>query len=260
MKIPYYQVDVFTNTRFRGNPAGVCLLPGDWLDTALMQNIAAENNLSETAFVVQKGDLFELRWFTPQLEMDLCGHATVAPAHVLFKEIGYGAHEIVFNTPSGEVAVSRSGDQLILDFPSREPLTCDAPADLDAVMGSMPQQVLRSRDLLLVYENESRVRAIAPDFRAMAQWDCLGVIVTSPGDEADFVSRFFAPKAGVNEDPVTGSAHCTLIPYWADKLGKDRLHALQVSRRGGELFCRYAGQRVKIGGNALTYLRGELEV
>lgn len=260
MKIPYYQVDVFTNTQFKGNPAGVCLLQDGWPEDSIMQDIAAENNLSETAFVVQKGERFELRWFTPELEMDLCGHATVAPAHVLFREIQYGAHEIVFHTNSGAVAVSRMGELLELDFPSRNPVPCEPPADLDSVMGIPPEQMLRSRDYFLVYGSESDVRRLHPDFRAMANWDCIGVIVTAPGDEVDFVSRFFAPRAGVNEDPVTGSAHCSLIPYWANRLAKDRLHALQVSRRGGELFCRNAGERVRIGGHAVTYSRGELEI
>ncbi len=260
MKIPYYHVDVFTSSLFKGNPAGVCMLQDSWLEDDLMQNIAAENKHAETAFVIQRGEFFGLRWFTPELEIDLCGHATVSPAHVLFNEMDYGAHEIHFETKSGQVSVSRSGSQLILDFPSRPPVEMDAPGNLKSVLGEKPVEVLRDRDFLIVFEDEKTVRAINPDFLAMKQWDCLGVIVTAPGDKVDFISRFFAPLAGVDEDPATGSAHCTLIPYWARRLKKKRLHGLQVSQRGGEFFCRDAGDRVKIGGNALTYLRGELEV
>jgi PhzF family phenazine biosynthesis protein len=262
MNIPYYQIDVFTDVAFRGNPAGVCLLSGDWLPDEVMQSMAAEHNLSETAFVLQREDWFGLRWFTPTVEVDLCGHATLAPAHVLFSEIQYGAHEIHFETLSGRVSVARNSGRLILDFPSRPPKSFDAPSNLDKVMGRTPTEVLSARDFFLVYDKESEVRDLAPDFRAMLGWNCLGVIVTAPGDdpEVDFVSRFFAPRAGIDEDPVTGSAHCTLIPYWAERLEKVNMRAQQISRRGGELFCRDAGDRVKIGGHAVTYLRGEIGV
>lgn len=225
-----------------------------------MQNIAAENNLSETAFVVQDGETFRLRWFTPTVEMDLCGHATVAPAHVLFNELQYGVHEIPFETASGPVSVARDKGLLVLDFPSRPAVECQNPADVEKVLSCAPQACLQSRDYLFVFNDESEVRSLRPDFQAMSTWDTLGVIVTAPGDSVDFVSRFFAPGAGVDEDPVTGSAHCTLIPYWAGRLGKDRLHARQVSARGGELFCRNAGKRVKIGGRAVTYFKGEITI
>ncbi len=260
MKIPYYQVDVFSDRLFKGNPAGVCLLPSGWLSREVMQSIAFENNLSETAFVVKQGDGFGLRWFTPSIEVDLCGHATVAPAHVLFAEIGLNADRIEFETKSGIVSVAKGKDTLILDFPSRAPTQCENPTELEKVLGKMPSEVWRSRDYLIVFEDEDDVRSVNPDFERMRQWDCLGVIVTAPGKSADFVSRFFAPAAGVNEDPVTGSAHSTLIPYWAKRLGKKDLHALQLSLRGGELFCQDDGDRVKIGGRAITYFRGEIEL
>jgi PhzF family phenazine biosynthesis protein len=260
MKIPYYHVDVFSGNLFEGNPAGVCLLPDGWLPDETLQNIAAENNLSETAFVVQEGGTFKLRWFTPTVEMDLCGHATVAPAHVLFNELQFGAHEISFETASGPVSVARDKGLLVLDFPSRPAVECSSPEDAEKILSRAPQACLKSRDYLFVFKNESEVRSLSPDFQSMEKWDTLGVIVTAPGDTADFVSRFFAPGAGVNEDPVTGSAHCTLIPYWAERLGKDRLDARQVSARGGQLSCRQAGERVKIGGTAVTYLQGELTI
>lgn len=261
MKIPYYQVDVFTDQLFKGNPAGVCLLPSGWLAAELMQQIAFENNLSETAFVVRRGNAFELRWFTPTVEVDLCGHATVAPAHVLFKETGLDGNLIEFATKSsGIVSVERKGDKLILDFPSRPPVTCEAPSELEKILGKKPAEIWRSRDYLMVFDNEDDILNISPDFIRMLNWDCLGVIITAPGKTADFVSRFFAPRAGVNEDPVTGSSHSTLIPYWAKRLKKTDLHSLQLSARGGELFCQDAGDRVKIGGKAVTYLRGEINI
>ena len=261
MNIPYYQVDVFTNQLFRGNPAGVCLLPAGWLADDLMQSIAFENNLSETAFVMQQGDRFGLRWFTPALEMDLCGHATVAPAHVLMDEIGLDAQSITFETRSGPVTVTKQQDTLVLDFPSRPPQLCEPPesaGQLEAALGKTPVEVRRSRDYFFVYEHEKDIRTLNPDFELLRAWDSLGIIVTAAGDSVDFVSRFFAPAAGVNEDPVTGSAHASLIPYWAERLGKSQLHALQLSARGGELFCEHAEPRVKIGGRALTYFHGEI--
>jgi len=260
MRIPYYQIDVFTKHLFKGNPAGVCLLPSGWLPDEVMQNIAFENNQSETAFVVEQGDVYGLRWFTPSLEMDLCGHATVAPAHVLFTEIGLGVDRIVFETRSGQVSVVRETERLVLDFPSRPPAACESPAELERALGKTPVEVLRSRDYLMVFQNEDDVRNMHPDFGLLWKWDCLGVIVTAPGEKVDFVSRFFAPDVGVNEDPVTGSAHSTLIPYWSKRLKKKDLHALQLSARGGELFCRDDGDRVKIKGQAVTYLRGEIDV
>lgn len=260
MQIPYFQVDVFTRKPFGGNPAGVCLLPGDWLPDPVMQAIAFENHLSETAFVTRRGDGWGLRWFTPEIEMDLCGHATVAPAHVLIHETKQVENAVTFETRSGPVSVTRNGDVLILDFPARPPAPTVAPANLMEAMGARPETCLKSRDYLLVYDREETVRRLNPDFRLLKAWDALGIIVTAPGDTADFVSRFFAPAAGVDEDPVTGSAHATLIPYWASRLGKSRLQARQISRRGGELLCEQAGERVLIGGHAVTWFRGSIEL
>lgn len=258
MQIPYYQVDVFSDRLFKGNPAGVCLLPSGWLPSEIMQNIAFENNLSETAFVAKYGDNYGLRWFTPALEVDLCGHATLAPAHILFTEMRLNVAKILFETKSGIVSVEQENDKLILDFPSRPPQNVACPDRVEEAFGSMPREVWRSRDYLMVFDNEDIIQNMNPDFGLISKWDCLGVIVTAPGKSVDFVSRFFAPKAGVNEDPVTGSAHSTLIPYWASHLNKKDLHALQLSSRGGELFCQDAGDRVKIGARAITYFRGEI--
>jgi PhzF family phenazine biosynthesis protein len=259
MSIPYYQVDAFTSSLFTGNPAGVCLL-ADWLPDSVLQSIAAENNLAETAFVVQRDVFFDLRWFTPSLEMDLCGHATLAPAHVIFRHLGYRGSTIRFQTRSGELAVSRSEDFLTLDFPARPASICDTPTDLRDGLGATPTTTAKARDYLAVFETEQAVRSLQPDMAALMRLDCLGIIATAPGERSDFVSRFFAPRAGVPEDPVTGSAHCTLIPYWAERLGRPTLRALQVSPRGGELFCEHRGERVGIGGRAVTYSSGFLHV
>jgi PhzF family phenazine biosynthesis protein len=259
MKIPYYEVAAFTSKPFGGNPAGVCLLPA-WLPDATLQNIAAENNLSETAFLVPRGEDFDLRWFTPETEVDLCGHATLASAFVLFTEAGFKGDMLRFHSQSGVLSISRAGGVLELDFPSRPPQPCAVPDALIRGLGKTPRQVLKSRDYFAVFDSEADVRSLEPDFALLATLDALGIIVTARGSDCDFVSRFFAPGAGVPEDPVTGSAHCTLIPYWAGRLGKTQLFARQVSKRGGELFCRLAGERVRIGGKAVLYLRGEIEL
>ncbi|MFH1965614.1 MAG: PhzF family phenazine biosynthesis protein [Acidobacteriota bacterium] len=258
MKLPYYHVDAFTDRLFRGNPAGVILLSSGWLPEQVMQKIAYENNLSETAFIIEDGEDFGLRWFTPTIEVDLCGHATVAAAHVLFNEIGHKQDQIRFQTKSGIVSVERREKTLVLDFPSRPPVKCSCPLGPARILGKKPAEVRKSRDYLFVFNEEEDILNMTPDFVSMKNWECLGVIVTAPGKTADFVSRFFAPRAGVNEDPVTGSAHSTLIPYWAERLRKTSLKALQLSERGGELFCQEAGKRVKIGGRAITYLSGEI--
>jgi predicted PhzF superfamily epimerase YddE/YHI9 len=257
MKIPCYIVDAFTGEVFRGNPAAVCPLPS-WLPDATLQNIAAENNLSETAFIVPRRNEFELRWFTPTVEMDLCGHATLAAAFVLFTEQQFSGNEIRFHSRSGILTVVRGGEILMLDFPSRPPQPCGIPDTLVRGLGCQPKQVFKSRDYLAMFDTVEEVRSLKPDFAALKTLDCLGIIVTARGDDCDFVSRFFAPAAGVDEDPVTGSAHCTLIPYWVQRLGKNKLFARQISRRGGELFCELAGDRVHIGGKAVLYLRGEI--
>ena len=259
MNIPYYQVDAFTDSVFGGNPAGVCLLDA-WLPDALLQNIGAENNLSETAFLVKSGSDYELRWFTPEIEVDLCGHATLASAHVLFADIDPTLTEITFHTRSGQLRVTRDGDLLAMDFPSRPPEAVEASTALLEGLGAAPAAVLRSRDYMVVYDSEEAVRNLSPVFARFLELETLGVIATAPGTDADFVSRFFAPKAGIDEDPVTGSAHCTLIPYWADRLGKSDLVARQVSARGGLLFCRNEGERVRIAGRAATFLTGEITV
>lgn len=260
LKLPYYQVDAFTDHLFRGNPAGVCLLPSGWLPDPVMQKIAHENNLSETAFVSKEQEGFDLRWFTPRVEVDLCGHATLAAAHVLFTETEQKSSLVSFSTRSGEVTVERTETALVLDFPSRPAARCSAPLGAARAMGKKPAEILKARDYLFVYGAEEDIRELNPDFSSMMKWECLGVIATAPGDSVDFVSRFFAPRAGVDEDPVTGSAHSTLIPYWAERLQKSSLKALQLSQRGGEIFCQDAGERVKIGGRSITYLRGEIEV
>ncbi|MEY5069696.1 MAG: hypothetical protein RLZ47_1558 [Bacteroidota bacterium] len=259
MNLPIYQVDAFTNQLFGGNPAAVCPLK-EWLPAATMLQIAKENNLAETAFFISKGDDYELRWFTPEIEIDLCGHATLATAHVIFTQLGVQGETIYFHTlQAGTLSVSRQGDLYTLDFPSRVPETASLPEGLTAALGGpMPKQVLKSRDFFLVYENEAEIVSLNPDFSELNKIDAIGFIVTAPGTNSDFVSRFFAPKVGINEDPVTGSAHCNLIPFWAHQLGKNQLHAFQLSERRGELWCELKGDRVLMSGNAVTYLKGEI--
>jgi len=259
MKIPLYQIGAFTNTLFAGNPAAVCLLQ-DWLDDETLQSIAAENNLSETAFFVSQGDHYDLRWFTPTVEVDLCGHATLASAHVIFHFLDAAAVVVRFQTRSGLLTVEREGDLLAMQFPSRPGNPVQCPDSLIRGLGIEPDEVFFSRDYLAVFSSEETMKSIQPDMNELTRLDGLGVIVTAPGHRCDFVSRFFAPKAGVPEDPVTGSAHCTLIPYWAERLGKKELHALQVSQRGGELFCADLGEAVKIAGHAVTYLEGSISL
>ena len=259
MNILLYQVDAFTDHVFGGNPAAVCPLES-WLSDREMQAIAAENNLAETAFFVRNGERYDLRWFTPAVEMDLCGHATLASAYVLFQHLGETENRVVFHTRSGELAVEQNGDQLVMNFPSRPPEAVEAPAILREALGNEPQEILASRDYFVVYGSEAEVRTLHPDLEALKHLDRFAVIVTAPGDSCDFVSRFFAPGAGVPEDPVTGSAHCTLIPYWANRLNKHVLHARQVSKRGGELFCELQGDRVEIAGRAVLYMTGTITI
>ena len=259
MKYDIYQIDAFTNVAFKGNPAAV--VPFDaWPADSVMQNIALENNLAETAFFIPNGDSFDLRWFTPTVEMDLCGHATLATAYLLFEILGTDKKILRFQTRSGELTVEKAGDRYVMDFPSRPASPAEAPDGLFEAIGAEPKEVLKSRDYLLVFESEEQVKAIKPNFEALSAVDAHGVIVTAKGNSSDFVSRFFAPAVGVAEDPVTGSTHCTLIPYWAEKLGKNELFARQVSQRGGELFCELRGDRVRIGGHAALYLKGEIYI
>ena len=258
MPIPVYQVDAFTDRVFGGNPAAICPLD-EWLPDATLQAIAAEHNLSETAYLRRAASgRYDLRWFTPGVEVDLCGHATLAAALVVLDHLEPGRTEVAFDTRSGLLTVRRSRDRLAMDFPSRPPAPCQPPAELAAGLGRAPQAILQSRDFLAVYATEDEVRALSPDMALLKRVPSLGVIATAPGDKVDFVSRFFAPAAGVDEDPVTGSAHSTLIPYWSSRLGKPHLHALQVSRRGGELWCTDRGDRVEIAGQAVLYARGTI--
>jgi PhzF family phenazine biosynthesis protein len=260
MKLDIYQVDAFAKEVFKGNPAAICPLD-EWLDAELMQKIALENNLSETAFFVKKDNIYEIRWFTPTFEIDLCGHATLASAFVIFEILKAEENLVKFHShKSGELKVEKNGDILTLDFPSRPVAKCDAPEGLIEAIGKEPKEVLKARDYFLVYENEQEVLEIAPNFSKLLEVDAHGFIVTAKGDSSDFVSRFFAPEVGVFEDPVTGSSHCNLIPYWAEKLGKNEMFARQISQRGGELFCELKNDRVKIGGNAVLYLKGEIYV
>lgn len=257
--IPVYQIDAFASEIFSGNPAAVCLL-SRWLDDATMQGIAAENNLAETAFVVPSDGAYELRWFTPITEVDLCGHATLACAHLLLNVLGRCRNEVSFDTRSGRLDVARNGDLLALDLPTLAPRPAEPPDALVEGLGCNPQEVLAATNYLAVFADEEEVRSIEPDFGALAKCHPYGVIVTATGKEADFVSRFFAPSYGIDEDPVTGSAHCTLTPYWAGRLGKKQLRAKQISRRGGELGCEHRGRRTRVSGRCALYLRGTIEL
>ncbi len=261
MKIPTYQIDAFTSKVFSGNPAAVCILD-TWIDDKILQSIAAENNLSETAYLVQNGNTFDLRWFTPVTEVALCGHATLASAFVQFFYRGWSEDKIRFQTrESGQLVVTRNAEILEMDFPARPTQARKHSDALSRALGVTPQKVCgSSEDIMAVFDSEKTVTEIQPDFAILEQIDCRGIIITAPGDRCDFVSRFFAPRVGVPEDPVTGSAHCVLIPYWAAVLGKDELYALQVSKRGGELFCGLADGRVRISGKAVLYLEGTITI
>ena len=257
MRLPLYQVDAFTTRRFGGNPAAVCPLEA-WLPDAVLQAIAAENNLAETAFTVAGEDGYALRWFTPTIEVDLCGHATLAAAFVLQQFLGQKENPLRFHTRSGLLTVTSEGDTLTLNFPVLPPLPVTPPDWLASALGGSPCGFWRAMDYLVLYEDESAIRSLRPDMRALLEVDARGVVVTAPGSDCDFVSRFFAPGAGIPEDPVTGSAHCTLAPFWSERLGKNPLFARQISARGGELRCQVAGDRVLIGGQAVLYLAGQI--
>lgn len=257
MRIKLYQVDAFTTRIFGGNPAAVCPLDA-WLDDDLLQAIAAENNLSETAFFVKTVHGFHLRWFTPVAEVNLCGHATLATAHVLFDILGYTRPSIAFETRSGILNVARKGAMLVMDFPAMPPKYCVPPVALLAGLGVQAVEVLAADDYFVVVDSEEAVQAIQPDFAKLAQVDLRGVCVTARGRDVDFVSRFFAPKLGIPEDPVTGSAHCALIPYWSAQLGKSVLGARQISKRGGDIQCELKGDRVTLAGHAVTFMEAEI--
>ncbi|NWG87893.1 MAG: PhzF family phenazine biosynthesis protein [Hydrogenophilaceae bacterium] len=259
MQLQMYQVDAFASRVFEGNPAAICPLPA-WLDDSVMQAIAQENNLSETAFFVPSEKGFQLRWFTPNREVDLCGHATLATAHVLYEHLGYAQSRLVFSTRSGDLTVAKQGGLLVMDFPAISPEPCQAAAALLEGIGGQALEVLAADDYLVVLASEEQVRQLAPDMAALSSLDRRGVCVTAPGKDVDFVSRFFAPKYGIPEDPVTGSAHCMLAPYWAGRLGKTRLQARQISPRGGEVLCELHGERVLLSGKAVTYMVAEVSL
>jgi predicted PhzF superfamily epimerase YddE/YHI9 len=259
MELELYQVDAFAERPFEGNPAAVCPLDA-WLPDGVMQSIAAEHNLSETAFFVAEGAGYRIRWFTPVREVPLCGHATLAAAHVLFGLLGHPGSELRFRSASGPLTVRREGDWLEMDFPARPPVACPVPEAVSAAFASPPQQCLKADDYLVVLGSEDEVAEAEPDMAALRRLDLRGVAITARGRAHDFVCRFFAPKLGLDEDPVTGSAFTQLIPYWAGVLGKDRLAARQVSRRGGEVLGGLAGPRVTIAGRAVGYLEGRIRI
>jgi PhzF family phenazine biosynthesis protein len=259
MRLPIYQVDAFANQIFEGNPAAVCPLK-EWIPDEQMQLIAMENNLSETAFFVKRDGRYDLRWFTPTTEVDLCGHATLASAHVLFEHLGYEESVIRFDCNSGELQVEKRGDQLVMNFPAAALHKAEVPGFLEDAVGIAAKELYKDTDYLYVVETEQQVRNLDPDIRLLAKADVRGIIVTAPGEETDFVSRFFAPSAGVDEDPVTGSAHTMLAPYWSRRLEKDELIGRQVSQRGGTVHCTYLDSRVELGGAARTFLTGEIEI
>jgi PhzF family phenazine biosynthesis protein len=257
--LPIHIVDAFTSKRFAGNPAAVVILER-WLDDAHLQSIAAENNLAETAFILRDGDQWQLRWFTPMVEVPICGHATLASAWVIFNRLELNRKQVVFSTKqSGLLTVERCGDRLVMDFPAEPPRP--SARSLSAMLGSEPAAVLETdRRLMAVFDDASLVRSLSPDMAAIVSIGVHGLIVTAPGDERyDCVSRFFAPGAGIPEDPVTGGAHCVLTPYWTDRLGKTEIRAFQASARGGELICRIKGERVELEGQCVPYLTGMIE-
>lgn len=257
MKLRQFQVDAFTDQIFSGNPAAVVPLDS-WLEDALLQAIAEENNLSETAFFVAAGEAFELRWFTPVSEVDLCGHATLAAAHIIFDHLGHDGPDVRFTTRSGELSVSRRADLLEMDFPARPARRCPLDETLVRALGIRPREVWAADDYLAVFDSAEEVRDIRPDDSLLRRLDLRGVIVTAEADDVDFVSRFFAPKYGIPEDPVTGSAHCTLAPYWSARLDRRSLTARQISKRGGRVVCTLAGNRVRLAGQAVTFMEAEI--
>ena len=260
MKLPIYQIDAFAEKVFEGNPAAVVPLE-TWLPDELMQKIAMENNLSETAFFVSEKEDFHIRWFTPLAEVNLCGHATLAAAHVIFNHLNYPGNEISFQSRSGILKVTRENDLMVLNFPASTVNSVGIPQVVAKAFHIQPVACFKGRDdYMLVFENETQVKELKPEFQQLVKAKTRGVICTSASEKYDFVSRFFAPAVGVNEDPVTGSAHTMLIPYWSEKTGKTEMLARQISARGGILHCKNLGERVSIGGKAVTYLVGEIEI
>ncbi len=257
MRYPIYTVDAFTDHIFGGNPAAVCPLQ-EWLPTQTMQRLANENNLSETAFFVQKEDgCYDIRWFTPELEIDLAGHPTLATAFIIFNELGYQHDTITFHSKSGLLTVIKKNGLLEMNFPARMPIECTPPAELLKGFSISPTKILRSRDYFLVYNTQAEVEKVIADFTFLNKVETLGFIITAKGETVDFVSRFFVPNSVIGEDPVTGSAHATLIPYWANELQKTDMTAIQVSKRKGHVWCGFHGDRVTIAGKAVLYMKGE---
>ena len=259
MKLPIYQIDAFASKPFEGNPAAVCPLDA-WLPDGLMQMIAEENNLSETAFFVASDEGFHIRWFTPTSEIDLCGHATLAAAYVLFECLGFEGDAITFDSRSGYLQVSRNGDLLVLDFPAQPQTPCETPVQIQHAFGVEPIACLKGEDYLVVFEDQEELLSADPNLELLRELDGRGVIITSRSQSYDFVSRFFAPKFGIDEDPVTGSSFTQLAPYWTEQLGRSKLFAKQLSSRGGEVVCELKGDRVLIAGEAVKYMQGEIEV
>ena len=259
MELTLYQIDAFTDKVFSGNPAAVCPL-NEWLPDSTLQVIAKENNLSETAFYVPIENGFHIRWFTPVTEVDLCGHATLATAFVILNLTAYEKDTVRFNSRSGDLFVKKEEDSLSMDFPSQPGTPCSTPPGLAEGLGKSPTEVLASEDYLVVFENEEDILSIQPDFITLCKIDLRGVGITAQGNDVDFVSRFFCPKLGVNEDPVTGSAHCELTPYWANKLNKTKLSARQLSKRTGTLECELKGDRVIITGKAVKYMEAKINI
>ncbi len=261
MELDVFQLSAFTSKSFGGNPAAVVPLES-WIDDAVMQNIAAENNLSETAFFLPRGeDEWEIRWFTPTVEVSLCGHATLASAAVIHDCLGHESWPITLHSASGPLQVDVDGDTYVLDFPAIMPEPIETPAELEAALGAPVSEYFRGGEMTMaIMQNESTVAAVAPDFAKLAEISEFGLIITAPGDSVDFVSRFFAPAIGINEDPVTGSAHCVSTPYWSAKLGRSELSARQVSNRVGELFCVDRGDRIRIHGSAVFFLSGKMTI
>lgn len=257
MKLKLYQVDAFTEKLFGGNPAAVCPLDR-WLDDELLQNIAAENNLSETAFFVKTDKGYQLRWFTPTVEVDLCGHATLAAAYILFNVLKIEETSIAFNSLSGQLFVAKSGELITLDFPSGNSVKIETTAKHLNCINTSPLEVYQAKKMMFILRDESEVRNAVPNFEEIIKLETDGLIITAKGNDVDFVSRYFAPHAGIPEDPVTGSAHTILTPHWSNKLNKKKLIALQVSGRGGSLICEDCNDRVKISGNAVLYSEGEI--
>ena len=259
MELSLYQIDAFASKLFEGNPAAVCPLD-EWLPDEIMQSIAEENNLSETAFFVPKGNGFHIRWFTPASEVDLCGHATLAAAYVLFNILGYKKDKIEFDSKSGILAVTKDNESLIMDFPAQPPVSCEIPKEIVKAFNITPIECLKSEDFIVVFEREIDIESANPDFEQLKKLNLRGVIITAKSTRYDFVARFFAPKYGIPEDPVTGSAYTQLAPYWASMTGSKRFSVKQMSSRGGELTCEIVDDRVLISGQAIKYLEGKIKI